>query len=171
MNGAAQAMDGVSTPTHTPLPSITPLTGGVRDRDTARTMSQENVEIVRAANAALLRGDLEAVESTFSPDVEWRDLLHAPDAPEVVHGITAVKQIWADWFEVLGDIRANVEEWVDAGDWVICVTLWTVGGTGSGVAVDLHAADAYELTNGKTVRAVFGYESKAEALEAVGLSE
>ncbi len=134
-------------------------------------MSQENVEIVKRAIAAFNRRDLAALEAMYAPDVEWQDLDHAPDAPEVVHGIAAVKRIWADWLAVFDEFRCDVSEYVDAGDWVVTVARWHGSGAGSGVTVDLHQVDATRLQGGQVVRVVLAYGSKAEALAAVGLSE
>jgi len=47
-------------------------------------MSQENVEILKAANAALNSGDLESAWASFAPDAEMQDLLSGPDQPTVV---------------------------------------------------------------------------------------
>jgi ketosteroid isomerase-like protein len=94
-------------------------------------------------------------------------LQHAPDAPAVVHGIKAVKRIWEDWLEAFPDLRTDISEYIDAGDAVICVTHYHGSGGGSGAPIDLHAADVFELTEGKIARATFGYESKVDALEAV----
>src|SRR5215210_1187776 len=135
-------------------------------RDTRRAMSQENVEVVRLAFAAFERGDVAAVEALYAPDVEWSDVQHAPDVERVVHGWDAVKRIWAGWVESFGDFRAEIEEYIDAGDWVICLTHWRGSGTASGASFDIRSADAYEVRDGKIVRAWGGYGSKEEALEA-----
>ena len=41
-------------------------------------MSQENVEILRRSNVAFNRRDRDAAFADYHPDVEWRDLMHAP---------------------------------------------------------------------------------------------
>jgi ketosteroid isomerase-like protein len=41
---------------------------------------------------------------------------------------------------------------------------------GSDVPIDVHFADAYEVKDGKIVRAIIGYPDVATALEAVGLA-
>jgi ketosteroid isomerase-like protein len=48
-------------------------------RDTARAMSQENVEIVHRLNEAWNRGDLEAILSFFDRDCE---VIFPPEVPE-----------------------------------------------------------------------------------------
>lgn len=134
-------------------------------------MSQENIDVIKRAAAALNSHHVDTIDTLYAPRVEFRDLSHAPDAPEVVHGIEAVKQIWGDWLTVVEGLRCDVKEYVVVGDWVVAVSHWSGRGKGSGVVVDVHTADAYEVKDGKIVRVVLGYESKADALEAVGLSE
>jgi ketosteroid isomerase-like protein len=58
-------------------------------------MSQENVELVRSVSALLNSGDWEGAFAYFHPDIEWRDLMHAPDVPKVLHGRDAVRLVLA----------------------------------------------------------------------------
>lgn len=44
-------------------------------------------------------------------------------------------------------------------------------GKGSDLPVDVRGADAYEVKDGRIVRAIIGYEDAATALEAVRLAE
>jgi hypothetical protein len=48
---------------------------------------------------------------------------------------------------------------------------WQGHGKTSGVQVDVHQFDLYEFQDGKVVRAILGFRSKTDALEAAGLSE
>ena len=57
-------------------------------------MSQQNVEIMRCSNEAFNRGDVEAALSYLHPSIEWRDLQHPPDTPEVVRGAAAIREVW-----------------------------------------------------------------------------
>lgn len=134
-------------------------------------MSQENVEAMKRANAAFNSGDREGALAIFHRDIEWRDLDHAPDTPESVLGIAAVRAIWSQWDEAFDEFTAVVEEYVDAGDSVVCATHWVAKGQGSGAAVDLHGAEVYAFENGKIIRATLGYPDMETALEAVGLRE
>src|SRR5688500_6034548 len=99
-------------------------------------MSQENVEIVRRSNEAFNNGDLNAALADYDPDVEWRDLLHAPDSQESVRGIAAVRAITEQWFSAFETFTADIEEYIDAGEEVVCVTHWRAEGKSSGLAVD-----------------------------------
>jgi uncharacterized protein len=150
---------------------LCPMALSGRLGDTARAMSQENVEILRRVNAAANEGDLAAVAASYAPDVEWRDLQHAPDTPAVVHGIEAVKRIWSAWLDAFPDLQIDILEYINLGDTVVCPTHWHGSGDGSGAPVELHVVDVYELQGGKIVRVAFGYQSKEAALEAIGQSE
>jgi hypothetical protein len=49
-------------------------------------MSQENVELLRQANEAFNRGDLDGFLAFCGEDLEVEDLRNAPDLPRVAHG-------------------------------------------------------------------------------------
>jgi len=132
-------------------------------------MSQENVEFMRRANALLNAGDWDALAELYHPDVELRDLQHAPDVPEVLQGADAMSLVVANWTEVYDDFGAEVYDYIDAHPWVICDTRWHGKAKGSDVPIDVHVADAYEVRDGKIVRAINSYPDVATALDALGL--
>jgi ketosteroid isomerase-like protein len=132
-------------------------------------VSRENVDLVRRAIALVNVGDDDAALELFHPDAEWRDLAHAPDTPEVVHGRDAIRALSRQWRAVFDEFGTEVYEYVDADPWVICDTRWHGKGKGSEVVIDLRQADAYELRDGRIVRAVLAYADTATALQAVGL--
>lgn len=135
-------------------------------------VSRENVEIVRRANMAFNLGDREGAFADYSPDVEWHDLQHAPDAPERVRGLSALRTIWDQWEQAFDEFTADIEDFIDAGDFVVAVTRWRAKGKGSGLALDLHAADVYEFKGRKIVKVTLGYPpDKHAALKDVGLAE
>ncbi|MBA2712242.1 MAG: nuclear transport factor 2 family protein [Rubrobacteraceae bacterium] len=129
------------------------------------------MEKIRRGNTSLNAGEPDGVLADFHPDVEWRDLMHAPDVPERVRGVAAVSSIIDQWTVTFDEFTAEVEEYIDVGDCVVCVTHWRAKGKGSGLAVDLHAADVYEFKDGQVIRVTQGYPNKAAAVEAAGLSE
>ncbi len=134
-------------------------------------MSQENVVIVRRANALANAGERESVLALLDPQAEWCDLAHAPDTREVVRGIDAIRSIWQQWTIAFDEFGADVYEYIDVHPWVVCDVRWHGKGQGSGLNIDLRQADAYELQNGKIVRVVLAYPDVAAAIKAVGLAE
>ena len=58
-------------------------------------MSNENVEVIRAAYASYARGDLDSVLELVDPDLEWTYLDPGVEnpAPQVCHGRQEFKQV------------------------------------------------------------------------------
>ena len=133
-------------------------------------MSQENVEIVRQANEAFNRGDIEGVLTYYAEDAEFEDLMNAPDLPRVVRGIEAVRQVLMTWVQTFEEFRAEIAEYIDVEHHVVCVTDY-YGKSREGVTIELRTGDLVEIRDGKVIRVTIGYESREEALEAVGLPE
>ena len=134
-------------------------------------MSEENIKIAERANAAFNRGDVDAALERFAPDAELRDLLNAPDQSTRVKGIEAIRATWTLWIDAFDELRADIDEYIDAGNTVIGAVHWHGQGKASGVSIDVHQFDAYEFRDGTITRVSLGFRSKAEALEATGLSE
>jgi len=134
-------------------------------------MSQENVEIVRRGNAAFNSGDYVAFAESLHPDIEFGDRAHAADAPATLRGAQALLSLLSEWRESFDDFRAEIQEYIEAGDHVVCVTRWTGRGKASDAVVDISQVDVYELREGKIIRAMLAYPDRATALEAVGLPE
>ena len=134
-------------------------------------MSQENVEIAERANAAFNRGDVDAALDRFAPDAELRDLLNAPDQSTTVKGVEAIRETWTLWIDAFDELRADIDEYFDAGNTVIGAVHWHGQGKTSGVSIDVHQFDAYEFRDGTITRVSLGFRSRAEALKAAGLSE
>jgi ketosteroid isomerase-like protein len=132
-------------------------------------MSQENVEIIKRANAALNAGDIDGALEDHAPDVRLRDLLNGPDQATVVEGVEAIRHVWRLWIEAFDELRADVYEFTDADDAVVCAVRWHGHGKRSGMSIDVRQFDLYELRDGKVVGITLGLKSKAEALEALGL--
>jgi ketosteroid isomerase-like protein len=132
-------------------------------------MSQENVEIVKRGNAAFNAHDIEDWLTFLDPEIEFVDHMGAVAEGS---GIEAIRRLLVEgWFEVFPDFRAATEEFIDAGDRVVCVTQWK--GAGAASSLDYHqpAAEVYTLRDGKILRAELGFPDKAAALKAAGLRE
>jgi uncharacterized protein len=131
-------------------------------------MSRENVDSIRLSNEAFNRGDVDDALARYHPDVEWHDLNHPPDVPARIRGTHAIRETLEGWKNSFEEFNAHVEEYIDAGDAVVCVTRWHARGTGSGLSVDQTYAEVYKFEDGLIVRVTVGYASRAEALHAIG---
>jgi ketosteroid isomerase-like protein len=132
-------------------------------------MSQQNVEIVRTSIAAYNAGDMEAALASTDPDVEWFTNAAAPDM-DLFRGHDGLRKMAAMLGDVLGEVRMEADEFLDVGDHVVVLGRLHVTGEGSGAATESRRAWVYTLRGGKIIRHRT-FTGKAEALEAVGLSE
>jgi ketosteroid isomerase-like protein len=134
-------------------------------------MSQENVEIVRAAAAAYNRSDLDALAEYWTEDIDHRAAEGALDDPGPIHGKDAVRAYMQDWLDMFDDLKVEPVELIDAGeDQVIAVTKISGRAKLSGVETDLTYAAVYTIRDGKIARGR-EYWTREDALEAAGLSE
>ena len=131
-------------------------------------MSQANVEIVRRGFESFGRGDLEAALAMLDPAVEWKQM----EEPAAVRGPDAVVEALGRWTEMWTDAEVTPQEWIDAGDTVVAQVKWTGRSKATNVPVEQYAYNVFTLHAGKVVQMQeYGAHSRAEALEAAGLSE
>jgi len=134
-------------------------------------MSDENVEIVRAATAAMLRGDAAAALNALDPEIEWHATVGGIDEGQIAHGRQEVAQAFADYFAVWERIELRADEYIDAGGDEVVVFFHEVAkGRASGAVVETDTGTVNTVRNGKIVR-VRSYMQRSQALEAAGLSE
>ena len=132
-------------------------------------MSQENVEVVKAAFEAWNAGDMDALRDLCDPHVIVRSAVDSVEGLEptvgresVMRGFGRMRETWdADRAETLTDF-------IDAGDRVVVRFIWR--GTGHGPPFGLDVTAVYTLRRGKFVLVEY-FRDHAEALEAVGLRE
>jgi ketosteroid isomerase-like protein len=136
-------------------------------------MSQENVEIVRQVYDAVARRDSAAVLALYDEEIEI-DGTRLPEARlvgrAVVRGHQGLRRVTRSWEEAWESAEDKCEELIDAGERVISVVARRGLGRTSGLRVDTERAGVWTIRDGKVVRTVW-FPSKAEALEAAGLSE
>ena len=134
-------------------------------------MSEENIEAAKLAVAAFNRRDFEGLEELYAADAVLQDLQNAPDQPVTVEGVQAIRQTLNLWAAAFDELRVDIEEYIDGPDSVICAAHWQGQGKTSGISIDVHQFDLYEFRDGRVIRAVLGFRSKNEALEAADLRE
>jgi uncharacterized protein len=133
-------------------------------------MSQENVEIVRQSFPAYDRGGLDALAEFWHPDISWRAAEGALDDVGLMEGPDALRDYYEQWEDTFESARTEVEELVDAGDQVVAVVRGFGRMKESEAEVDIRYAIVLSIRDGK-IAAGREYFTRAEALEAAGLSE
>jgi ketosteroid isomerase-like protein len=131
-------------------------------------MSEENVEVVRAAAQAWNAGDMEAAGELHDPDVILRPPENFPE-PGPFMGRAAAMGFYerareafdADTVELTGDVS-------HAADRVVARWIWH--GEGHGPESNMEVTIIYMVRNGKFREVEFFWDHD-EALEAAGLSE
>jgi ketosteroid isomerase-like protein len=134
-------------------------------------MSQENVEVVRAHWEAREHGWLDARIQFWHRDIEWTTMEGAPDDIGVMRGHEACRAYVQDWLDLFEHFTNVPVEIIDAGgDHVVSVQRMAGRARLSGAATSLYYAILYTMDNG-LIRSIREYATRAEALEAAGLSE
>jgi len=126
-------------------------------------MSQENVEVVRAAFEAWNRNDFDAWIQYFDPEVEWSALL------EEFRGHAGIRQAWQS-FKVDLQLKARYDDIRDLGDSVLALGELTGTGRITGLNLSNEIAQLATFRDGR-ILSFHDFPSHAEALERVGLSE
>jgi ketosteroid isomerase-like protein len=131
-------------------------------------MSQENVDVVRAAFEAWNAGDMGALRERCDPDIIWRPPEGWPEPGPFV-GREAVML----WFEHLREafdtyMTELVGDITEAADRVVVRQVWH--GAGSGPEANIESTGVFTVRNGRVI-GVEQFWDHAEALEAAGLSE
>jgi ketosteroid isomerase-like protein len=134
-------------------------------------MSEENVEAVREAFDRFQAGDAGWTELVH-PDVEWDISAHPlPDVPNRGRGrddllATVLATYLSGWL----DYRSEIKEIIDAGDDVVMILHETARMRDSGAVLERDIAQVWTV-RGRMWVFFRVFQSKAQALEAVGLYE
>jgi ketosteroid isomerase-like protein len=134
-------------------------------------MSQENVEIVKRAVAALNERDVDRYLADCTENIEVR----TPFAPVsgVYQGPEDVRRYFADIEDTSPDFRLELERVEEIGpDRVLAFLRVTASWRASGIpaATGIPTTNLYDLVDGK-IRRVRIFLDRQEALEAAGQSE
>ena len=134
-------------------------------------MSQDNVEIVRAAFEAFLEGDQEKTAQLVDPALEFHGTIGGLQEGQIAHGQSEIDQTFeSEDLEAWEERRLEPEEFIDAGDDVVVLLHEYRRGKGSGVELETETAVVVTVSGGRVVR-IQGYMDRQAALAAVGLSD
>jgi ketosteroid isomerase-like protein len=132
-------------------------------------MSQENVEIVKAAYACLNRGDFDAGLALMHPEAEWVEDAQVPGA-RTRRGLVEIRQYVESMPRYWQGLHVEPERFVDRGDEVLALGRLTAHSPRGGPGIDRTFDQMITLRDGKIVRARW-FSTRQEALEAAGLEE
>ena len=138
--------------------------------DTARAMSQENVEVVRRWTEAYNRRDIEGLLELSDPDIEFRSIFAGIESGGAFRGSTGVYEYFKAIEDAYESFQVLPDEYLDAGAGVVILSqaVWT--GRKSGASDATRIAVVVWLRKAKAMR-VETFTDRTEALEAAGLSE
>jgi ketosteroid isomerase-like protein len=133
-------------------------------------MSRENVELFLESLRCAEAMDAEGFAGLLHPEIRSTAVRGWPE-PGPFLGRDAVvaqfKRNSADW----EDNRAtDIEVVADEGGWVVAEYRWEVRGAGSGIETHFDVAAAIRVRDARIIEWHYRW-SRAEALEAAGLSE
>ena len=127
-------------------------------------MSAENVETVRTAYEAFMRGDLAAVAEHFAEDVEWETPDSLPNGG-LVSGRDAVIENFSQIPSYWSSFSVEPQEYIDAGEHVVVTGVQRA--TGPGGSFEARYLHLFTLSGGKVVRGEFIGDS-AKARDSLG---
>jgi ketosteroid isomerase-like protein len=133
-------------------------------------MSQENVEVIRAAYAAWTASDLDAMLETADPEIEFRTSGAFPDLEPIYRGHEGLRSFWEAMLVPWESFRIDVERIVEGDDCAAVAIRFRARGKGSGVPTDLRQGHAMHFKNGRVLK-LSAHRTFESALEAAGLSE
>jgi len=134
-------------------------------------MSQGNVETARRAYEAFNYGGLDALLEHIHPDAEYDITSAIGPYAGMYYGRAAIRNFLADYFESWEYVRMEPEDFIEVGeDRVVVLLRIHTRGKGSGVEVEAQITNVWTVRDRKAVRLAV-YNDKAEALEAVGVTD
>ena len=133
-------------------------------------MSQGNVEVVQRLSGFWATRDFSAVEEALDPEAVL-DVSRNVFNPGVWRGVDGFRRFVEQVDEMWENFQAELEEVIDAGAQVITATRIRGRGRHSGVEAEMETFQVWTLRDGKVLRLTGGFRSRADALEAAGLSE
>jgi uncharacterized protein len=140
-----------------------------RLRDTARAMSQKNVDLVRRGHDAFRTGGEEAPFAFFDADIDLSPIEELPGV-ENYRGHDGVRRYFEVIRDAFGEFGWQPLEFIDLGDHVLVVTRFDAQGRSSGIPVEATIYNVFTVRDGQVVQ-VRGWLDRADALNAVGLAE
>ena len=132
-------------------------------------MPQDTLANARSVTDALNQGDLDAWLAHFDPEIEWYAAADEPE-PGPFRGHDGLLEMVARWTEVFPDLRVDVDEYVDKGEYVIAPVHFRGHTAGSDADVVVEEVVVNRYRDDRIVE-VREYRTREEALEAVAVRQ
>ena len=136
-------------------------------RDTARAMSQENVELVRRAFGASSRGDAETLVALCGPGFKMH-LVGVAGEPVYYAGASGIREFFRDLAESWDAFGYEALDIRDLGDRVVVLGTVRARGRTSGIDVEAQRGWIVELRDGR-ITSIRSFRDPQKALEVAGL--
>ena len=134
-------------------------------------MSQENVDVVRAGFELWCDGRMGEWIATLDADFEWDISAHPlPDFPDRGSGRDAFVGHMGDYLAGWVAYEPSSKEWIDRGNDVVLIMHERARMPDSDMMLDRDLPTVWTVRDGRPVR-LRVFKTRAEALEAVGLSD
>ena len=134
-------------------------------------MSQENVELVRRTIDLFNRKEFEQATDAVWDDFEMDWSNSIGPLKGIYRGRRGVLQAWRSFFDAWDTVHWDPEELIEVDEArVIVVNHVRMRGRGSGVEVDATGVQLWTIRAAKAQQVKL-YQSKSDALEAVGVGE
>jgi ketosteroid isomerase-like protein len=131
-------------------------------------VSQENVDRFLEIIEAFNRGDVERWLATYHPDAVFEPQIAALEGDYSGH--EGLRRLYVDLTETAEMAEANYHDVRDLGDRVLALGTYHSIGKGSGIETEFPLAMVATFRDGLCTH-LKDYGERADALEAVGLSE
>ena len=132
-------------------------------------MSQENVDVVRAAVEAFNRGSLETAFKSAAPNFEWDNSRSVNADTRGVFTLSEILEVFRRALELWESAWIEIDELIPTGDYVVLPHAVHFRGR-DGIETQARTTWVFTIRNGKMERGCL-YQDRQQALEAVGLSE
>jgi uncharacterized protein len=133
-------------------------------------MSEENVEIIRRAHAALGEEGIEAMLAFVHPEFEMVTPPSLAAEPDTYRGHDGIRRWFGGFDDGLENVSTEGREFTDAGDQVLVHTVLHARGRTTGIDVEQHAFVLWTLRDGLVAGGEV-FPERGPALEAAGLPQ
>jgi ketosteroid isomerase-like protein len=133
-------------------------------------MPVDNSDVARQSFEAIGRWDIDGLLELYDPEIEFLPLTGTRVESGGYIGHAGVRAYFEEVAEIWDRLHPHAHDVRTVGDHVVLLGGCAVRGRGSGAESDSPMAWVLTLRDGKVTRHR-GYRTRAEALEAVGLSK